>query len=103
MYVHTMIHIRSVLILKTKWNKSSQANLLFESFQINEVDQYGKTLLHKAIQSGYRKTIEKLIEKGLDVNAAENSYHMTPLFFLAMIDSSRHSINWTEDDSLSKF
>lgn len=98
MYVHPLIYIRSVLILKTKLN----IFLLFKKLQINEVDEYGTTLLHKAIKSGYRKTIEKLIEKGLDVNAAENSYHMTPLHFLAGIDS-HHSINWTEDDSLSKF
>lgn len=58
------------------------------------------------LSPGYKNTIEMLIEKGANVNAAEEVWHNTPLHFVAMVDSHSpyHDLkNWTEDDSLSNF
>lgn len=45
-----------------------------------------------------------LIQKGVNVNAANNDGKMTPLHLLVLFDSLRlYSANWTEEDSLSKF
>lgn len=56
------------------------------------------------IKTGFKKSIEKLIEKGANVNAVDDSFNMTPLHFIAVVDSSRSKYpNWTDEDGLSKF
>lgn len=56
------------------------------------------------VSTGHKKAIELLIEKGADVNAAENRWKHTPLHWIALFSSSVHGHeNWTEDDRLSNF
>lgn len=51
---------------------------------------------------GHKKAIEKLIEKGANVNAVESEQHRTPLHYIAYFDfPSSPPKNWTADDSLS--
>lgn len=55
-------------------------------------------------QPGHKKAIELLIEKGTNVNAVENRDGMTPLHYIAMVDSSSQSHkDWSEDDQISNF
>lgn len=54
--------------------------------------------------TGHKKAIERLIEQGSNVNAAENRDGMTPLHYIASFNSSNHNHkDWTEDDRLSNF
>lgn len=49
---------------------------------------------------GHKKAIKLVIEKGLDVNAAEKDWKMTPLHYIALSDRYPGPENWTEDDYL---
>lgn len=53
--------------------------------------------------TGHKEVIELLIEKGSNVNAVENEYNMTPLHFIAALDSTNFGHeNWTDDDYFSE-
>lgn len=54
--------------------------------------------------TGHKNAIARLIEKGANVNAAENKWKMSPLHYVATLDPSfdGHE-HWTEDNSLSNF
>lgn len=80
-------------------------SISFVSFsQINETFTDGQTALHKAILGGHKIAIELLVERGANINAKEKIRNMTPLHYMAIIDSSSfHSHkNWSEDDRISK-
>lgn len=54
------------------------------------------------LSTGYKKAIKLLIEKGANVKAVD-SKNMTPLHFIALLESSNvgHR-NWPEEDTLGK-
>lgn len=47
--------------------------------------------------TGYKKAIELLVEKGANVNDAQNKWKMTPLHYIALYDHK----DWTDVDNLS--
>lgn len=58
--------------------------------------------IHKlSPNTGHKKAIELLIQKGANINAVESISKMTPLHMIAKFDlKNLRSIGWTEDDRL---
>lgn len=109
--------------------------LLLKSFQVNQGNSRGERPLNRAIieafhhggidlmlfwalsfgfnqmcwisvvETGYKKLIDLMIEKGADVNAVENKLKLTPLHIVASHQSMRgyYDHEWNDDDSLSNF
>lgn len=50
---------------------------------------------------GFKRSIELLVEKGANVNAASKRTKMTPLLILLDSDQDRW-VEWTSDDTISK-
>lgn len=78
--------------------------LLPQSLQVNETFTDGQTALHKAILRGHKQAIELLVKRGANVNAKEQNRNMTPLHYMAIVDSPAffgHK-NWSEDERISK-
>lgn len=87
--IDSLSSLQKVDLLKTAitMGKTSAADLIVQSIDLNKPDAEGNTLLHEAAQtSGNEKLIQFLIEKRADVNQ-ENNDQMTPLNYAALYSS----------------
>lgn len=87
--IDSLSPLQKVDLLKTaiKMGKTTAADLIVQSINLNEPDKKGNTLLHEAAQtSGNEKLIQFLIKKGAAVNQKNND-GMTPLNYAALYSS----------------
>ncbi len=76
-----MNNLNEKLLEAVKSNEIEEVKkLIKEGADVNVVDKYGKTALHKASYWGYSKIVKMLIEKGADVNMVDE-YEITALYW----------------------
>lgn len=71
---------------------------------INHTIKIYHPLINCHTKTGHKKAIELMLQKGVNVNAVENRWNLTPLLYIAVFDFSNEGHNdWTEDDRFSNF
>ncbi|KAL7794329.1 ankyrin repeat-containing domain protein [Trichoderma ceciliae] len=66
------------------WSEIAVQKLLDGDEFLDKVDQYGRTLLSRAAQSGNKEIVQKLIATGkVDINAKDGDHGKTPLIWAA--------------------
>lgn len=85
--LHSMHDITSDFLFKLINKKPEQyivdtmGPLVISPALLNNYDDYGLTLLHRAIEKDYCKVADLLIRKGTKVNAATETFQRTPLYY----------------------